>query len=131
MPLDAVAAPPAPGHARSPLPAASLDRAEREAAAHFAQQLRADLARRPPEANRSMLLLISLAPDLEDASVRLVPSGEARAVMTSDEMALVWVLQGVPRSGAGRRALVARLTAAAAVTWRQHCQIQRLGFLLA
>jgi hypothetical protein len=127
MPLDVF---PLTGSSNPHLPASlpSLNQAERDAAVHFAQMLRAQLASQPPTSN-AMVLLAKMMADLKDTSVRLVRSEDAREIVSPNEVALAWVLQGVPESAANRLALALRLASAAAVLWRQHCQIQRLGFL--
>ena len=128
MPLDAL---PNPGFRHSSLPALpqNLDQTERDAAVHFVGQLHTCLASLP-QTRSTMLLLVRLSTDLKNASARLVLEDE-RVSVTSGETSVAWVLQGVPQSAATRRTLAIRLASVAAVTWRQHCQIRRLGFLAA
>ncbi|WP_165982866.1 hypothetical protein [Dankookia rubra] len=127
MPLDAL---PIPGFSRRHLPRAvpSLDQAERDAAVHFAPLLRQHLANQPTSGH-AVTLVVKMTADLKNTSVRLLHAGAAADALTAGETALAWVVQGVPQSEAQRRALAVRLASAAAVAWRQHCQIQRLGFL--
>ncbi|TDH62682.1 hypothetical protein E2C06_09755 [Dankookia rubra] len=127
MPLDAL---PAPGFSRRHLPPAvpSLDQAERNAAVHFAPLLRQQLANQPTT-DHALILMVKMTADLKDTAVRLIEAGAEAGALTAGETALAWVVQGVPPSEAKRRALAVRLASAAAVAWRQHCQIQRLGFL--
>ncbi|MFC7475653.1 hypothetical protein ACFQS7_14875 [Dankookia sp. GCM10030260] len=127
MPLDAFPLP-GPRNRNSPSALPSLDQAERDASVHFVPLLRQQLASQPAT-NGAMILMVKMAADLKGASVRLVRSGDKEDAMAPDETALAWVLHGVPRSEARRHALAIRLASAAAVSWRQHCQIQRLGFL--
>ena len=127
MPLDAL---PIPGFSHRHLPPAvpSLDQAERDASVHFAPLLLQQLASQPTT-DDALILAVKLTGDLKDTTVRLIRAGDAAESLTPGEAALAWVVQGVPQSDARRRALATRLASAAAVAWRQHCQIQRLGFL--
>jgi hypothetical protein len=127
MPLDALSI---PGFSSRRLPSAvpSLDQAERDASVHFTPLLRQQLANQPTT-DHALILVVKMTADLKGTSVRLIRAGDAAEAVTSGETALAWVLQGVPQSAARRRALAVRLASAAAVAWRQHCQIQRLGFL--
>jgi hypothetical protein len=90
--------------------------------------LRQHLAKQPTT-DHALVLVVKITADLKDTSARLIDAGDAAESMTAGEMALAWVVQGIPHSEAKRRALAVRLASAAAVAWRQHCQIQRLGFL--
>ena len=127
MPLDAFSM---PGSSNPNFPPAvpSLDQAERDASIHFAPLLRQQLASQPTT-NDAVILVVKMAPDLKDTSARLIRFNETAKSMNPGEAALAWVVQGVPKSEARQRALAIRLASAAAVAWRQHCQIQRLGFL--
>jgi hypothetical protein len=127
MPLDTL---PIPGFSRRHLSPAvpSLDQAERDAAVHFTPLLRQQLANQTTT-DHALILVVKMTADLEGTSVRLIDAGSAVDALTAGETALAWVVQGVPHSEARRRALAVRLASAAAVAWRQHCQIQRLGFL--
>ncbi len=109
----------------------SLNQAERDATAHFARLFRAELARPPGTERGAMLLLVGLPGELKDATARLVPAADAAARMAPGEVAVAWVLQGVPRCPAERRALALRLASAAGAAWRQHRHLERLGFLAA
>jgi hypothetical protein len=126
MPLDATSVQTV-GQSRFS-PVSDLSQTEREAAAHFAQLLRANLANMP-ETVCAMLLVVGLPTQLESASARLIPEADAAASMTSNETAIAAVLQGVPRPWAKRRALALRLASVAAATWRQRRQIERLGLI--
>ena len=77
---------------------------------------------------REYLLLLKLGEALEDCAIRLAPQGTAPE---PGETALALVPEGWPRGYAGRQALAVRLASVAAVAWRQHRQIRRLGFLAA
>ena len=127
MPLDAAPAQTA-SQARFAPPVQNLGQTEREATAHFAQLLGANLAKLP-EASCAMLLVVELTANLGSASARLIPQAGAAATMTSNEIAIAAVLQGVPRPGVKRRALALRLASVAAATWRQRRQIERLGLI--
>ena len=127
MPLDTL---PAFGSTPSVRHDPSLDQIERDAAGHFAPLLRADLASLPATP-AAMILLVDLTLDLKQASARLIPAEAARAQLRAGETAWSWVVQGVPRSATQRGSLALRLASAAAIAWRQHCQIQRLGLLAA
>ena len=127
MPLDAFSVQTdSPPRFAPPVP--NLSQTEREAAAHFAQLLRTDLASMP-DMECSMVLVVDLSADLECASARLIPHEGAAASMASNETAIAAVLQGVPRPWAKRRALALRLASVAAATWRQRRQIERLGLI--
>ena len=131
MPLDLVSG--AASDRLRPAPRMpSLNQAERDATAHFARLFRAELAR-PPETERGamLLLLVGSPGELEDATARLVHAEDAAARMVPGEAAVAWVLQGVPRCPAERRALALRLASAAGAAWRQHRHLERLGFLAA
>ena len=78
-----------------------------------------------------LLLLVGLPGELKDATARLVPAADAAARMAPGEVAVAWVLQGVPRCPAKRSALALRLASAAGAAWRQHRHVERLGFLAA
>lgn len=106
----------------------SLDQAERDASIHFAPLLREQLANQPTT-HDAMILVVKMAADLKNTSARLIRFNEPAKSINPGEAALAWVVQGVPKSEARKRALALRLASAAAVAWRQHCQIQRLGFL--
>jgi hypothetical protein len=127
MPLDAL---PIPAFSSRPFSPAvpSLDQAERDASVHFASLLRQQLANQPAT-DDALILVVKMTTNLKDTSVRLLRSGDAARAMIPGETALAWVVQGIPQPEARRRALAVRLASAAAVSWRQHCQIQRLGFL--
>lgn len=127
MPLDAL---PIPGFSRRRLPPAvpSLDQAERDASVRFTPLLLQQLGNRSMT-DHPLILIVRMTADLNTTSVRLIRGSDAAETMSPGETALAWVVQGVPNSEAKRRALAVRLASAAAVAWRQHCQIQRLGFL--
>lgn len=129
MPLD-FASGADPDRFRSPSRPPGLNQAERDATAHFARLLCADLAKRP-ETECGAMLLVGLPGDLRDATASLVPAQDAAARMARGEVAVARVPRGVPRSPAERRALALRLASAAAAAWRQHRQIERLGLLAA
>jgi hypothetical protein len=127
MPLDAASI---PGSSNRRLPPAvpSLDQTERDASVHFTPLLLQQLAHEPL-VDQALILIVKMTADLNTTSVRLIRGSDAAETMSPGETALAWVVQGVPKSEAKRRALAVRLASAAAVAWRQHCQIQRLGFL--
>ena len=119
MPLDATVHHDQP--APSPRPA-TLDRAEREAAALFGPRLREALAAAPQD-GRPLVVLARFGAGPEQAEFRL-----ARTAARHPGEAVVAALPGgPPQAGARQRAAAARLTAAAAGAWRQRCQLRRLG----
>ncbi len=131
MPLD-IASCADPGRLRLSSRPPGLNQAERDATTHFARLLCADLAGRPEtECGAMLLLLVGLPAELKNATARLVPAEDAAARMAPGEAAVAWVPQGVPRSPARRRALALRLASVGGAAWRQHRQIERLGFLAA
>lgn len=133
MPFD-VASSAGSDRLRSPSRPPSLNQAERDATAHFARLLCADLAKPPgTERGAMLLLLVGLPGELKDATARLVPAEDAAARMATGEVevAVAWVLQGVPRCPAKRKALALRLASAGGAAWRQHRHVERLGFLAA
>jgi hypothetical protein len=114
----------------APLPAQASDlgQTERAAAAHFANLLRQDMAILAAT-DRPVLLVVNMSADLAQSSARLMPAGDADAMMAAGETAIAWSLLGVPAQPAKRRSLALRLASVAASTWRHRRQIERLGLV--
>jgi hypothetical protein len=114
----------APLHGRT----SDLGQTERAAAAHFADMLRTEMACLAAT-DRPVLLVVNMSADLSQASARLMPVGDADAMMADGETAIAWSLLGVPAQPAKRRSLALRLASVAASTWRHRRQIERLGLV--
>ena len=130
MPFDVVSGS-VPDRLRPASRMPGLNQAERETTAHFARLLRAELARPPGTEGGAMLLLVGLPAELRDATARLVPAADAAASIAPGEVAVAWVLQGVPRCPGRRKVLALRLASAGGAAWRQHRHVERLGLLAA
>ena len=129
MPFDVVSGS-VPDRLRPASRMPGLNQAEREATAHFARLLRAELARAPGTEGGAMLL-VGLPAELRDATARLVPAADAAASIAPGEVAVAWVLQGVPRCPGRRKVLALRLASAGGAAWRQRRHVERLGLLAA
>ena len=128
MPLDSAGS--GLPHPARPSQALCLDFAERQAAAQFGPSLKSALAAMPAT-GQPLVVLAHLSTTLEDACFRLAPQGGSEATPRRGEVALACLPTGLPASAMERRALTVRLASAAAGAWRQRCQFQRLGLLMA